>query len=104
MAKLSYKERKKMPKKEFALPSKKKGGKGGYPIPDKSHARNALARVSAYGTPSEKKTVRAKVHAKFPSIGKQHGGNTLLAPGSMKGQSFGNRAALLKEKAAWSGR
>jgi hypothetical protein len=74
MAKLTYKARKSMPKKEFALPAKKEGGKGGYPINDKAHARNALARVSAFGTPSEKKTVRAKVHAKFPSIGNVHHG------------------------------
>ena len=71
MAKLTYKQRKKMPKSEFALPSKRKGGKGGYPIGDKNHARNALSRVSAYGSPSEKKEVRAKVHKKFPTIGKQ---------------------------------
>lgn len=70
MAKLTYKERKKMPKSEFAVPSKKEGGKGGYPIPDKSHARNALSRVSQFGSPSEKAKVRAKVHAKFPGIGK----------------------------------
>lgn len=72
MAKLSYKARKKMPKKEFAIPSKRKGGKGGYPIPDKAHARNALSRVSQYGTAAEKAQVRAKVHAKYPDIGK-HG-------------------------------
>jgi len=64
MAKLSYKERKKLPKATFAIPGERK-----YPLPDKSHARNALSRVSAFGSPSEKKTVRAKVHAKFPSIG-----------------------------------
>jgi hypothetical protein len=46
MARLTYKARKAMPKKSFALPSKREGGKGGYPIPDKSHARNALSRVS----------------------------------------------------------
>lgn len=69
MAKLTYKARKKMPKKEFAVPSARKGGKGGYPIPDKSHARNALARVSQFGSSAEKAQVRAKVHAKFPSIG-----------------------------------
>jgi len=63
MAKLTYQERKKMPKKSFAIPSKKEGGKGGYPIPDAS-------RVSQFGSPSEKATVRAKVHAKFPAIGK----------------------------------
>lgn len=63
MAKLTAKARKKIPAKDFAL------GKGRYPIEDKSHARNALSRVSANGTPAEKATVRAKVHAKYPSIG-----------------------------------
>lgn len=70
MAKLSYKQRKSMPKKDFALPSKRKGGKGGYPIEDKAHARNALARVSADGTPAQKKKVREAVHRKYPSIDK----------------------------------
>lgn len=92
MAKLSYGHRKSMPKKEFALPSKKEGGKGGYPIPDIAHGRNALARVAQHGSPSEKKTVRAKVHAKFPSIGKTtHGGNTVISTDSMKGQSMCNK-------------
>lgn len=71
MAKLTYKQRKKMPKSSFAVPSKREGGKGGYPIPDKSHARNALARVSQFGSPAEKAKVRAKVHKKFPGIGKK---------------------------------
>lgn len=65
MAKLRAKSRKKMPKKSFAIPSKKK-----YPIHDKSHARNALSRVAQHGTPAEKKQVRAKVKRKYPSIGK----------------------------------
>lgn len=69
--KLSYEHRKHMSKKSFAIPSEKKGGKGGYPIEDKVHARNALARVSAFGSPSEKARVRAKVHKKFPSIGEK---------------------------------
>lgn len=68
---LTSKERKDMPKGEFAVPSKRRGGKGGYPIPDKAHARNALARVSQFGTAAEKAEVRAKVHAKFPDIGKK---------------------------------
>lgn len=72
--KLSTKARKAIPEKDFALPSKRSasGGKGGYPIPDKSHARNALARVSQHGTPAEKAEVRAKVHEKYPSIGRAH--------------------------------
>lgn len=78
MAKLTTRQRKKMPKKSFALPGKvKKGPRGGrktrgaYPIPDKSHARNALARVAQHGTPEEKRRVRAAVHKKYPGIGKK---------------------------------
>ncbi len=63
MAKLTYKARKKLPSGAFALSGRR------YPIEDKPHARNALARVSQHGTPEEKKEVRAKVHRKFPSIG-----------------------------------
>jgi len=69
MSKLSYRARKALPTKDFAAPSKRQGGKGGYPIPDASHARNALARVSQFGSPALKAKVRAKVHAKFPTIG-----------------------------------
>jgi hypothetical protein len=75
MAKLSTAQRKKLPKSQFALPGKGKGpegkGAGSYPINNPSHARNALARVAQHGTAAEKKTVRAKVHAKYPSIGKK---------------------------------
>ena len=64
--KLTDKARKAIPKKNFALPGRR------YPIEDPNHARNALARVSQHGTPQEKAEVRAKVHEKYPSIGKQH--------------------------------
>ena len=61
-----------MPKSDFALPGKGEGpkgaGAGSYPIPDASHARNALARVAQHGSSAEKKEVRAKVHEKFPGI------------------------------------
>jgi hypothetical protein len=63
MAKLTAAKRNALPKKAFAL----RGGR--YPIEDKSHARNALARVSQNGSPAEKAEVRAKVHSKFPDIG-----------------------------------
>jgi len=59
----------------FALPSRKTksnpAGRGAYPIEDAAHARNALSRVSRFGTPSEKAAVRAKVKAKYPGIGKR---------------------------------
>ena len=65
-------ERRALPDKEFALPGKGKGpeGKqaGSYPIPDKSHARMALAMVAKHGTPEKKEKVRAAVAKKFPGI------------------------------------
>jgi hypothetical protein len=63
MAELTPKKRKALPKKSFAIPEDK-----AYPIPDESHARNALARVSQHGTPEEKRRVRAAVKRKFPGI------------------------------------
>ena len=70
--KLSYKERQKLPSGSFALPGKGSGpeGKqgGSYPIPDESHARNALARVSQHGSEAEKAKVRRAVASKYPNI------------------------------------
>jgi hypothetical protein len=62
MAKLTSKERKHLPAKDFAGPDRS------FPIPDASHARNALARV-ANKPEAEKEKVRAAVHRKFPGIG-----------------------------------
>lgn len=62
--KLTAHARKKIPTKSFALPGRR------YPIEDKSHARAALSMVSQHGSPSEKKEVRAKVHEKYPNMGK----------------------------------
>lgn len=65
MAKLTIKQRNAMPQKEFALPG------GRYPINDPSHARNALSRVSQFGSSLEKELVRRRVHQKYPNIGKK---------------------------------
>lgn len=75
MAKLSAAARKKIPTSSFAVPSKAKtpSGKatsGSYPIPDKSHARNALARSAGKPVAGQ---VRAAVKRKFPTIGKTKG-------------------------------
>ncbi len=67
MSRLSSAMRRKMPKADFAVPSKAPES-GSYPVPDASHARNALARVSQFGSPSEKAEVRSKVKRKFGSI------------------------------------
>ena len=64
MAKLTTASRKKIATKSFAVP-----GKRAYPIQDKAHARNALARVSQHGSPSQKKTVKAAVCKKYPAMG-----------------------------------
>ena len=69
MAKLTAKKRNAIPSGDFAGPDRS------YPIEDASHARNALSRVSQFGSSALKAKVRAKVHKKFPGIGqKMHGG------------------------------
>lgn len=62
MAKLTAATRKRIPGKDFAGPDRS------YPIEDKSHARNALARSSGKPIAGE---IRAKVEKKFPGIGEK---------------------------------
>lgn len=96
---LTTKARTKIKKKDFAIPSKaenkgEKAESGNYPIPDKAHARNALARVSQHGSSSEKAQVRAKVHAKYPGIGEKEAKVKDLIPGGKaKGKSSKNYSA-----------
>lgn len=76
MAKLTGQGREKLKQSLFAIPSKAGSAKakkksGNYPIPDEAHARNALSRVSQYGTPAQKAQVRAAVHRRYPNIGKK---------------------------------
>ena len=63
MAKLTSKQRNRLPASDFAEPKQRK-----YPVNNRSHAKNALARVAQHGTASEKAKVRKKVSAKYPSI------------------------------------
>ena len=71
MAELTSASRNRLATSSFALPGRR------YPIHDKAHARNALARVSQHGSSSEKARVRAAVHRRFPGIGK--GGSVPLS-------------------------
>lgn len=64
---LTARARHALPKGDFALPGER------YPIEDSNHARNALARVSQHGSPTEQARVRAAVHRKYPDIGKKKG-------------------------------
>ena len=61
---LTAKRRNALSDKSFAGPDRS------YPIEDPDHARNALSRVSQFGSPKLKARVRAAVHRKYPSIGK----------------------------------
>ncbi len=61
MAKLTAAERKAAPKA---------GPKGSFPIPDVEHARLALQMRSHAANPAG---IVAKVHAKFPGVGKNVG-------------------------------
>ena len=61
--KLSYKQRKGLPKSSFIFKKERK-----YPLEDKAHARNALARVAQFGSPAEKAKVRSAVKSKYPTI------------------------------------
>ena len=63
MSKLTSAERNALPDSDFAGPDRS------YPVPDASHARNALSRVSQNGSPELKKKVASKVHSKFSRIG-----------------------------------
>lgn len=68
MAKLTAAARNKIPSSEFAGPDRS------YPVEDKNHAKDALARVSQHGGPALQAKVRAKVHRKYPAIGKKSAG------------------------------
>ncbi len=62
MGKLTAKARKNIPTKDFAGPDRS------FPVEDKNHARNALARVAQHGSPALKAKVKAKVRKKYPGI------------------------------------
>lgn len=62
MAKLTARQRRKLPGKSFALPGRR------YPLDTENRARNALTRVSQHGSSQEKAAVRRKVHARYPGI------------------------------------
>lgn len=63
MAVLTTEGRKRLSARDFAIPDRR-----AYPIQDEAHARNALARVAAYGTPEEKRQVYAAVKKRYPGL------------------------------------
>jgi hypothetical protein len=63
MAKLTVAGRKRLPATAFVFPKARK-----YPIHDRAHARDALARASHAG-PTILAIVRAAVRQRFPKMG-----------------------------------
>lgn len=63
MAQLTTKMVNRLPASAFAIPSQRK-----YPIMDREHAANALARVTQFGTAQEKAQVRAAVKRRYPDL------------------------------------
>ena len=62
MAKLTYAERKALPDSAFAVKGRH------YPTDTPGRARNALARVSKWGSDAEKAAVKMRVKSKYPKI------------------------------------
>jgi hypothetical protein len=62
MAELTPAQRARLKASDFALPG------GRYPIPNRSHAANALARVSQFGNAEEKAAVRKAVCDRYPDL------------------------------------
>lgn len=65
MTKLTAARRNDLPSKDFAVPSER-----AYPIFDRAHGANALARASQNATPELKAKITAAVHRKYPDMGK----------------------------------
>ena len=64
MTKLTTERRAEIPGKDFALPGRR------FPLNDENHGRAALS-MAHYASPAEQATIKRKVHAKFPGIGKR---------------------------------
>ena len=62
---MDAKQRNALPNSDFAGPDRS------YPVQNENHARSALSRVAANGSPALQSKVRAKVHSRYPGIGKQ---------------------------------
>ncbi|MFP5230780.1 MAG: hypothetical protein ACLGXA_24450 [Acidobacteriota bacterium] len=66
MARLNAEDRKRLRSSSFALPDKRE-----FPIEDREHGEKALQLLpNSDTTPAEKARVRAAVHRKFPTMGK----------------------------------
>ncbi|MCP2339972.1 hypothetical protein [Actinomadura rupiterrae] len=72
MSRLNAEERRELKPDEFGIPPRD-GRPGKYPIENKSHAVDALARVDRFGTPEEKEQVRKAVAKRYPDLPSSEG-------------------------------
>ena len=63
MARLTYKRRKKLPKRQFALPSKR-----AYPIDTRQRAINALGKAKRFASPAQRKVIKRAVCKRYPDL------------------------------------
>lgn len=97
VGKLSYAGRQNLSSEDFAIPETRK-----YPIPDISHARNALARVSQHGTSVESQRVMQAVYTKYPELNKaaDQGDKlppTVTGPTSLKRYAMARRQNIARQ-------
>lgn len=90
MAKLNAAARKKISKKKFGVPSKAPGS-GSYPMPDRSHAVNAMARASGKGVEAQ---VRAKAHKLYPGLKSYQYGGTVPGTGPVPIMAHGGETII----------
>ena len=89
-AELTEASRDKIAPKNFALSAKQSGtGKPAYPIEDKRHAANALARVKQHGDSKERSEVYKDVAKKFPGLAAHSSVPAVAAKGKEKDSQFG---------------
>ncbi len=69
-AELTAAGRAQIKKKHFALPAPKgePAEKGGYPVQDRGHAANAIARSKSNASPAEQAKIKSKACAAFPTL------------------------------------
>ena len=73
MARLTMKQRKALPKSEFLVPSKAPGP-GSFPVPDRSHLKNAEARAVQTGRPAVAAKAKRRLGEQHDPIGEMDSG------------------------------
>ena len=87
--------------KNFGIPSKAEGKEekkksGNYPIHDRAHARSALSYGSRYLSSEKFKALKARIHAKYPTMGKEAGWKQHLGSLSSKSLKKLKKAGLIQ--------